>query len=174
MTTTAKKPKKSATTKAGAKAFRFEVDNSKESMKISILNHLRYTLARHPESATNDEWWTATCAAVRDRLLDRFMKTQAVHNEKKVRRAYYLSLEYLMGRLLVNNLHNAGLFEQTRDALAELGQDFAQIADEEADMGLGNGGLGRLAACFLDSLALSLIHISSPRDGLLSRMPSSA
>ena len=153
MTTTAKKPRKSATTKARAKAFRFEVDNSKESMKTSILNHLRYTLARHPESATNDEWWTATCFAVRDRLLDRFMKTQAVHNEKKVRRAYYLSLEYLMGRLLVNNLHNAGLFEQTRDALTELGQDFTQIADEEADMGLGNGGLGRLAACFLDSLA---------------------
>ena len=85
MTTTARKLKKSATTKAatakaGAKAFRFEVDNSKDSMKTSILNHLRYTLARHPESATNDEWWTATCSAVRDRLLDRFMKTQAVHN----------------------------------------------------------------------------------------------
>ena len=158
MTTTVIKPKKSATNKAntakgGAKAFRSEVDNTKESMKTSILNHLRYTLARHPESATNDEWWTATCSAVRDRLLDRFMMTQAVHNEKKVRRAYYLSLEYLMGRLLVNNLHNAGLFEQTRDALTELGQDFAQIANEEADMGLGNGGLGRLASCFLDSLA---------------------
>lgn len=158
MTTTAKKPKKSptkkaATAKSGAKASRFELDDSKESMKTSILNHLRYTLARHPESATHDEWWTATCSAVRDRLLERFMKTQAVHNEKKVRRAYYLSLEYLMGRLLVNNLHNAGLFEQTRDALTELGQDFTQIADEEADMGLGNGGLGRLAACFLDSLA---------------------
>jgi starch phosphorylase len=158
MTTTAKKPKKSATKKAaaaksGAKAIRFEVDNSKDSMKTSILNHLLYTLARHPESATHDEWWTATCSAVRDRLLERFMKTQAVHNGKKVRRAYYLSLEYLMGRLLVNNLHNAGLFEQTRDALTELGQDFTQIADEEADMGLGNGGLGRLAACFLDSLA---------------------
>jgi starch phosphorylase len=145
MTTTAKKPKKSptkkaATAKSGAKASRFELDDSKESMKTSILNHLRYTLARHPESATHDEWWTATCSAVRDRLLERFMETQAVHNEKKVRRAYYLSLEYLMGRLLVNNLHNAGLFEQTRDALTELGQDFTQIADEEADMGLGNGG----------------------------------
>jgi len=122
-------------------------------MKTSILNHLRYTLARHPQSATKDEWWTATCYAVRDRLLDRFMKTQAVHHEKKVRRAYYLSLEYLMGRLLINNLHNAGIFEQTRDALTDLGQDFTKIADEEADMGLGNGGLGRLAACFLDSLA---------------------
>lgn len=158
MTTTAKKPKKTSAKKASAKktpskAFRFDVGATKDSMKTSILNHLRYTLARHPESATDDEWWTATCYAVRDRLLDRFMKTQEVHHEKKVRRAHYLSLEYLMGRLLVNNVHNAGLFEQTRDALGELGKDFTQIADEEADMGLGNGGLGRLAACFLDSLA---------------------
>ncbi len=156
--TTASKPKKSSTKKAAAKksalkSFRFDVESDKDSIKASILNHLRFTLARHPESATQDEWWTATCYAVRDRLLDRFMKTQAVHHEKKVRRAYYLSLEYLMGRLLINNLHNAGLFEQTRDALSELGQDFNEVADEEADMGLGNGGLGRLAACFLDSLA---------------------
>lgn len=122
-------------------------------MKDSISNHLRYTLARHAESATKDEWWTATCLAVRDRILERFMETQKTHAEQKVRRAYYLSLEYLMGRLLVNNLHNSGLFEQTRDALTELGQDFNEVADEEADMGLGNGGLGRLAACFLDSLA---------------------
>lgn len=150
--------KKSAAKKSFAKnttdnAFRFDVETTKDSMKASILNHLRFTLARHPESATKDEWWTATCFAVRDRILDRFMKTQGVHSEKKVRRAYYLSLEYLMGRLLVNNLHNADLFGQTKEALTELGQDFAAVADEEADMGLGNGGLGRLAACFLDSLA---------------------
>ena len=159
MSTTATKPKKTATKKKSSakpdatQAFRFDIGSSKDSIKTSISNHLRYTLARHPESATKDEWWTATCLAVRDRMLDRFMKTQGVHHKKKVRRAYYLSLEYLMGRLLVNNLHNSGIFEQTRDALAELGQDFNKIADEEADMGLGNGGLGRLAACFLDSLA---------------------
>ena len=157
MTKTVAKSKKSFNSKEVAtsanKPFRFEVGADKESMKISILNHLRFTLARHPECATKDEWWTATCYAVRDRLLDRFMKTQAAHNEKKVRRAYYLSLEYLMGRLMVNNLHNSGLFESTRDALTELGEDFSEVADEEADMGLGNGGLGRLAACFLDSLA---------------------
>jgi starch phosphorylase len=137
----------------GTEAFRFAVGNSTDSVKTSILNHLRYTLARHPESATRDEWWTATCYAVRDRMLDRFMKTQAEHHRKKVRRAYYLSLEYLMGRLLINNLHNAGLYEAAREALGELGQDFDEITSEEADMGLGNGGLGRLAACFLDSLA---------------------
>ena len=156
----AKKPaaKKTSAKKATAatpcaESIRFEIGSSKDLMKESILNHLKYTLARHQKSATRDEWWTATCFAVRDRLLSRFMKTQEVHHDQKVRRAYYLSLEYLMGRLLVNNLHNSGLFESTRDALADLGQDFTEIADEEADMGLGNGGLGRLAACFLDSLA---------------------
>ncbi|MFU8847912.1 MAG: glycogen/starch/alpha-glucan phosphorylase [Opitutales bacterium] len=150
--TTAKK--KTAMPKAAAASkVRFSVGTDKETMQASILNHLRYTLARHPENAAGDEWWTATCLAVRDRILDRFMKTQEVHHEQKVRRAYYLSLEYLMGRLLVNNVHNSGLFESTREALAELGQDFDRIADEEPDMGLGNGGLGRLASCFLDSLA---------------------
>ncbi len=138
---------------AATKSFRFSTGGSKDSIKQSILNHLQYTLARHPGSANRNEWWTATSLAVRDRLLHRFMKTQAVHHEKKVRRAYYLSLEYLMGRLLVNNVHNAGIFEATRDALSDLGQEFTEIAGEENDMGLGNGGLGRLAACFLDSLA---------------------
>jgi starch phosphorylase len=149
--TTAKRT--TAISKSAKNKVRFHVGTDKKTIKSSILNHLRYTLARHPESAQKDEWWTATCLAVRDRILDRFMKTQEVHHEQKVRRAYYLSLEYLMGRLLVNNVHNAGLFESTREALQELGQDFDQIAEEEADMGLGNGGLGRLAACFLDSLA---------------------
>ncbi len=134
-------------------SFKFSIDSDANSLKKSILNHLRFTLARHPESAKDDEWWTATCFAIRDRLLDRFMHTQSVHNELKVRRAYYLSLEYLMGRLLLNNLHNSGIYSATRAALKELGQDLDTIVCEEADMGLGNGGLGRLAACFLDSLA---------------------
>ncbi|MGB0743258.1 MAG: glycogen/starch/alpha-glucan family phosphorylase, partial [Opitutales bacterium] len=156
MTAKATKTAKKASSKKTAKTtsrVRFDIGVTKDAIKASILNHLKYTMARHPESATPDEWWLATCYAVRDRILSRFMQTQAVHHEKKVRRAYYLSLEYLMGRLLVNNLHNSGLFDPTTEALKELGQDFSKIADEEADMGLGNGGLGRLAACFLDSLA---------------------
>jgi starch phosphorylase len=140
-------------TEPRVESFRFIEGHDKDSIKQSILNHLKYTLARDPGTALNSEWWTATCNAVRDRLLERFMKTQKVHHEKVVRRAYYLSLEYLMGRLLFNNLHNAGLFDVTREALAELGHDIDVIAREENDMGLGNGGLGRLAACFLDSLA---------------------
>ena len=68
-------------------SFKFSIDSDVNSLKKSILNHLRFTLARHPENAKGDEWWTATCFAIRDRLLDRFMYTQSVHNKLKVRRA---------------------------------------------------------------------------------------
>lgn len=100
--TAAKQKTVTAKTEASAKV-RFDVGMDTETMKSSILNHLQYTLARHPESALPDEWWIATCLAVRDRILNRFMKTQEVHHKQKVRRAYYLSLEYLMGRLLLNS-----------------------------------------------------------------------
>lgn len=132
---------------------RFRFDNDYESLKKSILDHLHFTLARHEEDASPQEWWMATCHATKDRLLDRFMKTQRSHNQKKVRRAYYLSMEYLMGRLLTNNLFNSGFYDIVRDVINDLGQEFDQIIEVESDMGLGNGGLGRLAACFLDSLA---------------------
>ncbi|MGF1453453.1 MAG: glycogen/starch/alpha-glucan phosphorylase, partial [Opitutales bacterium] len=95
----------------------------------------------------------ATSYAVRDRILKAMMDTQARHYEADTRRAYYLSLEYLMGRLMVNNMISAGIYDETKSALESLGLDPAKIFDEEYDMGLGNGGLGRLAACFLDSLA---------------------
>ncbi|MBL6765844.1 MAG: glycogen/starch/alpha-glucan phosphorylase [Verrucomicrobiae bacterium] len=134
-------------------SFHFATGDTVSSIKKSINNHLSYTLARHPDKASRNEWWTATCLAVRDRLMNRFMQTQKAHHTGATRRAYYLSLEYLMGRVLSNNLHNAGIFDTTRDALKELGQDLDELLEEEDDMGLGNGGLGRLAACFLDSLA---------------------
>ena len=91
--------------------------------------------------------------AVRDHILEGFIATMGVHNQKNVRRVYYLSLEYLMGRLLESNLHNTGLYEDVVAAVRSLGLDFQVLRDAEEDMGLGNGGLGRLAACFLDSLA---------------------
>ena len=134
-------------------SFRFATGDTMASIKKSIRNHLHFTLARHEDNASPTEWWTATSLAVRDRLLNHFMRTQKAHHNAKTRRAYYLSLEYLMGRVLLNNLHNAGIYEAARDALRELGQDVDLLAEEEDDMGLGNGGLGRLAACFLDSLA---------------------
>lgn len=123
------------------------------SMKDSILEHLRLTLAHDPAIATKRDWWTCISLAVRDRLVDNMIETQATHFNKQTRRVYYLSLEYLMGRMLVNNLHNTGVYDEARDAIESLGLDWDEIVEEELDMGLGNGGLGRLAACFLDSLA---------------------
>jgi len=124
-----------------------------DSVRASILHHLRCTLARHPSEASSAHWWMATSRMVQDLLTDRMISTQQRHREKDVRRIYYLSLEYLMGRLLSNNLYNAGVMQLTREALASLGQNLDQVIQEEYDMGLGNGGLGRLAACFLDSIA---------------------
>lgn len=131
----------------------FHVDNDVAGLKKSIQDHLKYTLARTRENAELRDWWIATCLAVRDRVIDRYMKTQEVYHEQNVRRVYYFSMEYLMGRLLLNNLYNIGLYEIANQALKELGMSLDSILDEEVDMGLGNGGLGRLAACFLDSLA---------------------
>lgn len=133
--------------------FKFNLDHSVGGMKRSIVNHLRYTLAHDPETACRSDWWNAVCLAVRDRILDRSSETRVTHREGNVRRVYYLSMEYLMGRLLENNLRNTGLWDETKAALEELGRDLDSLVDEEPDMGLGNGGLGRLAACFLDSLA---------------------
>ncbi|MFO7725101.1 MAG: glycogen/starch/alpha-glucan phosphorylase, partial [Oceanipulchritudo sp.] len=133
--------------------FNFNVETTREGLRISILNHLKLTLARDTESATRRDWWIATCHAIHDRVLERFIRTMAVHNDENVRRVYYLSLEYLMGRMMLNNIHGAGLYEITREALSDLGLSLDELEEQEEDMGLGNGGLGRLAACFLDSMA---------------------
>ena len=122
-------------------------------IKAAILGHLKYTLARDTTTATKHDWWTAVCEAVEDRVLARFGETMKRHNDQDTRRVYYLSLEYLMGRLLQNNIINSGICDEVKAAIKELGLDWNDLIDEELDMGLGNGGLGRLAACFLDSLA---------------------
>ena len=142
----APKPAKKPTAKPAA-------DSQVAAFRDAILRHLKSTFARDRVTATRNDWWMATCMAARDQMLERYIDTQAQHASKNVRRVYYLSLEYLMGRVLTNNLVNLQLREAATAALADLGQDLEALADEEADMGLGNGGLGRLAACFLDSLA---------------------
>ena len=129
------------------------VGSEVSAFRDAVLRHLKSTFARDRVTATRNDWWMATCMAARDQMLERYIDTQAQHASKNVRRVYYLSLEYLMGRVLTNNLVNLQLRDVATAALAELGQDLEAVADEEADMGLGNGGLGRLAACFLDSLA---------------------
>ncbi len=130
-----------------------ELGNSPESVKTSVLNHLRFTLGAHVSTASENDWWVATCLAVRDRVMEHATKSRTFHRQEGVRRVHYLSLEYLMGRLLENNLRNSGLYEAASQALAELGKDLDVILSKEPDMGLGNGGLGRLAACFMDSLS---------------------
>jgi starch phosphorylase len=127
--------------------------DEKEILKQEILSNLVHHQAHTPESATRGDWWRAMCIAVRSRMLERASFVHTAHTDQNVRRVYYLSLEYLMGRLLENNLVNMGLLDDCREAIKELGQDFEDLVDAGTDLGLGNGGLGRLAACFLDSLA---------------------
>jgi starch phosphorylase len=123
------------------------------SFKDIIRQHLTSTLARHPGAATARDWWVATALATRDRIHERMIATQAVHNNENVRRLYYFSMEYLMGRLFESNLLATGLTEEAKQALQALGVSYDDVREAEVDMGLGNGGLGRLAACFLDSLS---------------------
>ena len=146
----------SPTSSAGQPApagSRPHVDPPVEIFRSLILRHLISTLARPATAATPRDWWVATALAVRDHIHDRLIKTQATHNARNVRRVYYFSLEYLMGRLFESNLLASGLEETAKGALKSLGVDFGEVRESEVDMGLGNGGLGRLAACFLDSLA---------------------
>lgn len=124
-----------------------------QALKDGILYHLRYTLAILPEQASQRDWWLCLSLAVRDRIIDDMVATQSTHNQRNVRRVYYLSMEYLMGRMLVNNVHNVRALNDAQQAVESLGLDWHALCDIEVDMGLGNGGLGRLAACFLDSLA---------------------
>lgn len=122
-------------------------------LKGEILSNLIRKQAHGPDTATSHDWWTAVCLTTRDRILENACEMRRAHRERNVKRVYYLSLEYLMGRLLENNLVNIGELDTTRAALKELGQDLDDLMDEGPDLGLGNGGLGRLAACFMDSLS---------------------
>jgi starch phosphorylase len=122
-------------------------------MRSLIQRHLTSTMARYAPSATPRDWWIASSLAVRDTIHERMIATQMVHNAQNTRRIYYFSMEYLMGRLYDSNLLATGLTEAVRTALTSLGVDYDKVRESEVDMGLGNGGLGRLAACFLDSLA---------------------
>lgn len=127
--------------------------NTLDSLKLSITNHLRFTLGAYVESASENDWYVAISLAVRDRVMDRATQSRSKHRAQGVRRMHYLSLEYLMGRLLENNLRNAGIYDVAKEALAQMGKNLDTLVQKEPDMGLGNGGLGRLAACFMDSLS---------------------
>ena len=124
-----------------------------DALKKSIAQHFSHTLGRDVDHASAHYLFTAVALAVRDRLMDRWRATRAVAESRHARRTYYLSLEYLMGRALSNAVHNLELQAPVRDALDQLGISLETVESLELDAGLGNGGLGRLAACFLDSCA---------------------
>src|ERR1700733_5550682 len=111
-------------------------DNSAEPLKKDILHQLKFHLAHDPHSATKRDWWLSTSKAVQERIVERMLATQAVHNTQDVRRVYYLSLECLMGRLFSNSLYNAGIYDQTAQAIGELGMDIDELRGEESDKGL--------------------------------------
>lgn len=124
-----------------------------ETLKQAILENLRYVMGKDPEFATDMDYFMAVAYTVRDRILARWLETRRSYSEHNVRLVCYLSAEFLMGPHLANNLLNLGVEEPIRQATKELGLDLDRIIAEENEPGLGNGGLGRLAACYLDSLA---------------------
>ncbi len=126
---------------------------SSAEMQQAIIDRLHKGLGTDEHKANNKAWWNATCQAVNELVFEKLTKTQQTHSKQDTRAVNYLSLEFLMGRLLSNNLQNLQVFQVTEEALKGLGKDLYEICDEEPDMALGNGGLGRLAACFIDSLA---------------------
>lgn len=127
--------------------------NDLQSLSLSFRSNLEYRLAKDQYSATPHDQFLATAYIVLERLLERWILTQQTYHKEKPKRVYYLSMEFLLGRTLENALINLGLLDECRAALASLGVDLSTVLNEEPDAGLGNGGLGRLAACFLDSMA---------------------
>ena len=125
----------------------------KEEFKKSIIENVKNQYRRTIEEATPQQVFQAVSYAVKDVIIDDWIATQKVFDETGAKRVYYLSMEFLMGRALGNNIINLGAQKAIREALQELGFDLNAIEDREPDPALGNGGLGRLAACFLDSLA---------------------
>jgi starch phosphorylase len=129
------------------------LESTKKAFIDSFNLHLHHTLARDRYEAADYERFQAIAYAVRDRLIDRWIKTQQTYYKKNVKRVYYLSLEFLMGRSFGNAVLNIDAEKEVVDALHELGLSMEELRNVEPDAGLGNGGLGRLAACFLDSMA---------------------
>ncbi|MBT6149818.1 MAG: glycogen/starch/alpha-glucan phosphorylase, partial [Gemmatimonadetes bacterium] len=123
------------------------------SLADDTAQHLRLSLAKDRFSATRHDRFLSLAMAVRDRLVDRWIDTQQRYYETDTRRVYYMSLEFMTGRLLANALINLDLYAEAQQAMADSGQDLASLLEQESEPGLGNGGLGRLAACFLDSAA---------------------
>ncbi|MDQ0022845.1 starch phosphorylase [Variovorax paradoxus] len=128
-------------------------DRDVAAFKRAVANKLIYAVGKDPVAASQDDWLHATALAVRDQLVERWMATTRANYAQDLKRVYYLSMEFLIGRTFTNAMLAVDLYDTVRDALADFGVDMAALAEREPDAALGNGGLGRLAACFLDSMA---------------------
>ena len=126
---------------------------SKEALKQSIIDNVKVLYKKTIDEASTEQVFQAVSYAVKDIIIDNWIKTHKAYEEKDVKVLYYMSMEFLMGRALGNNLINLGELKEVKEALDEMGFDLNAIEDEEPDPALGNGGLGRLAACFLESLS---------------------
>ncbi len=127
--------------------------NDPDSLRESLLRHLKYSLGKEFDSKTIRDIYLALTLSLRDRLLEKLLETEARYQAADAKRLYYLSMEFLIGRSLGSNLTNLDIFDACCTALMDIGIDLDEVREQETDAALGNGGLGRLAACFLDSLA---------------------
>jgi starch phosphorylase len=130
-----------------------EREPTKDRVKQNFVRHVQSSLAKDEYSATDLDRYQALCFTVRDCLIERWVNTQQTYYQENAKRVYYLSLEFLQGRALKNAMINLGYYDVYRQAVEELGYDIEELEELGVDAGLGNGGLGRLAACFLDSMA---------------------
>lgn len=127
--------------------------NMSDELLKHIEYHFRYSLVKEPKRATKRDWFHAIALTCRELIVDRMFETEQRYSRQQVKRLYYISIEFLLGRSLSNNLHSLNLYKTCREILSHQGIELADILEEETDPALGNGGLGRLAACLLDSLA---------------------
>ncbi len=133
--------------------FSDRAEECSNEIKSLFLNHLEYSLIKDTTTVKPWDVYYALALSLRDRLIERWLRTQYEYRKQDVKKVYYLSMEFLIGRLLGNSLINLDVYNESYDMLKEMGFAMEDIVELEPDMGLGNGGLGRLAACFMDSLA---------------------
>ena len=136
-------------------------DEDIATLRRAVVAKLTYAVGKDPIVASERDWFVATALTTRDRVVDRWFPTTRGTYARGDKRVYYLSLEFLIGRLLIDSLSNLGLLEPMRAALAEMGVSLDRLSAIEPDAALGNGGLGRLAACFMESMATLSIAASA-------------
>ena len=142
-----------ATTTKGTNSVKVRTDLSAPGIERAIMDNLFLIQGRVPRTATRNDWYMALAYTVRDRILHRWMSTIETYMGNKDKSVSYLSAEFLIGPQLGSNLISLGIFNEVKEAVSRLGQDLGDLLQQEEEPGLGNGGLGRLAACFLESLA---------------------